>query len=403
MLSVTTLGKFQIMNEYGVLNDDNMHSTMLTKLLIYLIVYREKNLTTDEIAVALWQDEEVDNPAGALKNLMYRLRKQLKKRLGDTEFIITNRGSYCWNPDVQLVVDVEQFEKVLDKAKLCLNDVSARINYYERGIQLYQGDFMSKLSDMHWIATMSTYYHSQYLSAIKSLAEIYVEAGMFDELESLCNEALQHDATDEQLHYFLILARMKNHKLNLAMESYEKACDILIRELGVRKPVKLQKIYQELLKMNKGTKAEKMEHVQEDMMEENPEGAFFCGYPVFREIYRLEARKGIRNGEREYVLLLTMKLDGLQGEASDTVDQFRIKKAMNGLENTLKTALRIGDVVSKYSDSQFVILLPYCSYECGMLVANRIISRFYDDNPQNKGMSITINLEEVTVGGTIVQ
>lgn len=403
MLSVTTLGKFQIMNEYGVLNDDNMHSTMLTKLLIYLIAYREKNLTTDEIAVALWHDEEVENPAGALKNLMYRLRKQLKKRLGDAEFIVTNRGSYRWNPDVELIVDVEQLEKVLDKAKLCSNDVSARINYYERGIQMYQGDFMSKLSDMHWIATMSTYYHSLYLSAIKSLAEIYVEAGMFDELESLCNEALKYDAADEQLHYFLILARMKNHKLKLAMESYEKACDILIRELGVKKPAKLQKIYQELLKMNKGTKAEKMEHVQEDMMEENPEGAFFCGYPVFREIYRLEARKGIRNGEREYVLLLTMKLDGLQGEASDTVDQFRIKKAMNGLENTLKTALRIGDVVSKYSDSQFVILLPYCSYECGMLVANRIISRFYDDNPQNKGMSITINLEEVTVAGTIVQ
>lgn len=403
MISVTTLGKFQIVNEYGMLNDDNIHSTMLTKLLIFLIAYREKNLTTDEIAEALWHDEEVENPAGALKNLMYRLRKLLKNNLGDAEFIITNRGSYCWNPDVQLIVDAEQFEHILEKAKLCTEDISAGINYYERGIQLYQGDFMSKLSDEHWAAAMSTYYHSLYLSAIKSLAEIYIEAAMFDELESLCNEALKHDAADEQLHYFLILARMKNHKLKLAMESYEKACDILMRELGIRKPAKLQKIYQELLQMNKGTKAEKMEYVQEDMMEENPEGAFFCGYPVFREIYRLEARKGIRNGETEYVLLLTMKLEGLIEEASDKVEQFRMKKAMSGLENTLKTALRIGDVVSKYSDSQFVILLPYCSYECGMLVANRIISRFYDENPQNKGMSITINLEEVTVAGTIVQ
>lgn len=403
MISVTTLGKFQIVNEYGMLNDENVHSAMLTKLLIFLIAYREKNLTTDEIAEALWHDEEVENPAGALKNLMYRLRKLLKNNLGNAEFIITNRGSYCWNPEEQLIVDAEQFEHILEKAKLCTEDISAGINYYERGIQLYQGDFMSKLSDAHWAAAMSTYYHSLYLSAIKSLAEIYIEAGMFDDLESLCNEALKHDATDEQLHYFLILARMKNHKLKLAMESYEKACDILMRELGVRKPAKLQKIYQELLQMNKGTKAEKMEHVQEDMMEENPEGAFFCGYPVFREIYRLEARKGIRNGETEYVLLLTMKLEGLHEEASDKVEQFRMKKAMSGLENTLKTALRIGDVVSKYSDSQFVILLPYCSYECGMLVANRIISRFYDDNPQNKGMSITINLEEVTVAGTIVQ
>lgn len=333
---------------------------------------------------------------------MYRLRSLLKKRLGDTEFIITTRGAYRWNPDVQVAVDTEQFERILEKAKDNQADASARISYYELAIQLYQGDYMPKFSDVHWVTTLSTYYHSLYLSAIKSLAETYVEAERFDELERICNEALKYDSTDEQIHYFLILARMKNHKLKLAMESYEKACDILVRELGIRKPAKLQKIYEELLKMNKGTKAEKMEDVQEDMIEANPEGAFFCGYPVFREIYRLEARKGIRNGETEYVLLLTMRLDGLSEDIANQIEQFRMKKAMNGLENTLKTALRIGDVVSKYSDSQFVILLPYCSYECGMLVANRIISKFYDENPQNRGMSITINLEEVTALGTIV-
>lgn len=403
MLSLVTLGKFGMQNEHGRLDDDNTRSAMMTKLLIFLITYREKSLTMDEIAAALWQDEEVENPAGALKNLMYRLRNLLNKNLGDDEYIITTRGSYQWNPKVQVIVDVEQFEQVLNKAKYDSLDNSARMNYYEIGIQLFQGEFMSKLSEVHWVATLSTYYHSMYLSAIKSLAEIYAEAEMFDELERICTEALKHDATDEQIHYFLILARMKNNKLNLAMESYEKACDILIRELGIRRPAKLQKIYKELLKMNKGTKAEKMEDVREDMIEMNPEGAFFCGYPVFREIYRLEARKGVRNGDTQYVLLLTMRIDGISEEAVDKAEQFRLRKAMSGLENTLKTALRIGDVVSKYSDSQYVILLPYCNYECGMLIANRIISKFYDDNPQNKGMSITINLEEVAVAGAIVQ
>lgn len=403
MLSVNTLGKFQIVNECGALNDDNIRSAMLTKLLLFLITHREKLLTTDEIAAAMWHEEEVENPAGALKNLMYRLRNILKKHFGEAEFIITSRGAYGWNSEVQMVVDIEQFEHILELAKHSSKDISTKINYYERAIQLYQGDFMIKLTDMHWVATMSTYYHSLYLSAVKSLAELYIEVGMFDELESVCNQALKYDSTDEQLHYFLIFSRMKNNKLKLAIESYEKACNILIRELGVRKPAKLQKIYQELLKMNKGTEAENMEHVQEDMAENNPEGAFFCGYPVFREIYRLEARKGIRNGEKEYVLLLTMKLKGQQEDASNQVDQFRMKKAMTSLENTLKTALRIGDVVAKYSDSQFVILLPYCSYECGMLVANRIISRFYDENTKNRSMSICINLEEVAVAGTIVQ
>lgn len=403
MLSVNTLGKFQIMSECEALNDDNIHSTMLTKLLLFMIIHREQSMTVDEITTALWHEEEVDNPAGALKNLMYRLRNLLKKHFGDTDFIITNRGSYCWNPDVKLVVDVEEFERLLEKAKLCTEDANNAIIYYEKAVRIYQGDFMSKLTDMHWVVTMSTYYHSMYLSAIKGLAELYIASGLFDELESICNEALQYDPVDEQLHYYLILARMKNNKLKLAMESYEKACDILDRELGIKRPAKLQKIYEELLKMNKGTKAENIERVQEDMSEKDPEGAFFCGYPVFREIYRLEARKIKRLGEAEYVLLLTVKTDNQLAGSTEQIEQFRMKKIMDGLETTIRETLRIGDVVAKYSESQFVILLSFCSYECGMLVANRIISRFYHENPKYRGLKIRVNLEEVTTASEIVQ
>lgn len=403
MLSVNTLGKFQIMSECEALNDDNIHSTMLTKLLLFMIIHREQSMTVDEITTALWHEEEVDNPAGALKNLMYRLRNLLKKHFGDTDFIITNRGSYCWNPDVKLVVDVEEFERLLEKAKLCTEDANNAIIYYEKAVRIYQGDFMSKLTDMHWVVTMSTYYHSMYLSAIKGLAELYIASGLFDELESICNEALQYDPVDEQLHYYLILARMKNNKLKLAMESYEKACDILDRELGIKRPAKLQKIYEELLKMNKGTKAENIERVQEDMSEKDPEGAFFCGYPVFREIYRLEARKRKRLGEAEYVLLLTVKTDNQLAGSTEQIEQFRMKKIMDGLETTIRETLRIGDVVAKYSESQFVILLSFCSYECGMLVANRIISRFYHENPKYRGLKIRVNLEEVTTASEIVQ
>ena len=70
MLTVSTFGKFQITDGDSVMNDENLRSPMLSKLFMYMLIYREKTLTTDDIATAIWQDEEVDNPAGALKNLM---------------------------------------------------------------------------------------------------------------------------------------------------------------------------------------------------------------------------------------------------------------------------------------------------------------------------------------------
>lgn len=404
MFIVNTLGKFQIIHDDVVLDDDGIRSPMVTKLLLFMLAHREQTLTTDEISVALWQEEEVDNPANALKNLMYRLRATLKKYFGDVEFITTSRGSYCWNSEIELKVDAEQFKELINMAKEEEGENNAlAICYYEEAIRLYQGDFMPKLVELHWVVTLNTYYHSMYLSAIKGLAELYIEAKMFDELENICNEALTIDNVDEQLHYYLIYARVKNHKQQLAMQSYEKACEILNKELGVRNSEKLQEIYEEILKMSKATEAEKIENVQEDITEVGVEGVFFCGYPVFREIYRLEARKMARMGGMEYVLLLTVKQKGAVVNSVKQVENFRVKKAMEALEQIIDRSLRIGDVAAKYSDSQYIILLPTCTYDAGMQVAERIVTKFHRKNPSYSNVEIEINLEEVVAASVIVK
>ena len=54
MLTVNTLGKFQIIEADVVLDDDKIRSTRLSNLFVYLILHRTKTLTVDEIASALW-------------------------------------------------------------------------------------------------------------------------------------------------------------------------------------------------------------------------------------------------------------------------------------------------------------------------------------------------------------
>lgn len=296
MITINTLGKFQVMDEQGILNDDNIRSVMMTKLLMYMIMHRKQTLTSERIASVLWQDEKVDNPANALKNLIYRLRTLMKTHLGVQDLIITKRGIASWNPEVELVVDVEVFEGLCTKAKLAENkqDIAAAIEYYERAISLYHGDFMPRLTDVDWIVTEHTYYHSMFITAIKDLGELYIEAKMYEELEKICNAALDHENVNEELYYYLILALIRQNKQKQAMELYDKGCKILYKELGIRNPTRLQEVYKELLKEKKGIQIEGMDRVQEDMQEENPDGAFFCGYPVFKEIYRLEMRKSTR-------------------------------------------------------------------------------------------------------------
>lgn len=399
MLTVNTLGKFQMTDGMTVVDDEQLRSPMLSKLFMYMLLYREKTLTTDDISTAIWQDEEIDNPAGALKNLMYRLRKTLTSFFGEEEFILTNRGSYRWNPDVKVILDIEKFEKLINEAK-AENVYEDAIIKYEQAISIYQGDFLPQLLDMHWILTLNTYYHSLFLSCAKGLADLYAKTEQYEKLDKLCSNALKYENGDEQLFCYQIEARMRCGKISLALESYEKAREIMEKELGIRKTTILNKVYEELLAMSKGQSAYSMNEVREDIVEEEPEGVFFCGYPIFKEIYHLEARKSTRAKESEYLLLLT-----ITGKKEDTAElaQFRTKQAMNGMEKTIKDSLRVGDVAAKYSDTQFIILLPSTTEELALLVANRLISKLFDLDSKYKNVNVRVNIEQVSMNGQFVQ
>lgn len=398
MLTVNSLGKFQITDGNVVVGDEELRSNMLSKLLLYILLYRDKTLTIEDITTAVWQDEEIENPAGALKNLMYRLRKTLSKCFENQDFILTNRGSYRWNSQVSVNFDIEQFDKLMNEAKQ-ENTLEKAELLYEQAIALYQGDFMVRLTDMHWILTLNTYYHSLYLSCVKALSEIYLKLERYENLEKICTDALKLESGDEELYCYQIEARMRCGKVNLAMDSYEKAREIMEKELGVRKTTILNKVYDELMKISKGGSSYNFDEIKEDIEEPNPTGVFMCGYPIFKEIYHLEARKSTRSDEPENLVLLTVQARETEEPA---VAEFRVKQVMAGLEETIGECLRVGDVAAKYSDTQFILLLSTCTQKLAMLVANRIISRLYEKNSNYKKVNVKINVEEVSMNGKLV-
>lgn len=403
MLVVKTLGKFEVLDGVHVLDDNVLRSDMLKKLLIYILLHRDHAATIQELSEALWQEDEVDNPAGALKNLMYRLRTLLKKALGDEQYIITSQGAYGWNSKIEIDFDAERFEEYCKKAK-DTQQKEKRIAYYEKALTLYRGDFMERTLDQHWAVTLSTYYHSLFLSSVKVIAELYMEQERFEELEDISVHALGMDNVDEEIHCYYIRSLIRQNKYDLAMTRYEEAVKILYDTLGVRNPAKLSEVQKELLKMSKGNEAESLVNIHGDMVEEEDSvGVYFCGYPVFREIYRLEVRKNARLGEAEYIVLFTIEIrDGVNVE-NDKMEHFIIGQSMSKLETALASVLRIGDVAARYSDSQYIILLPTCTYESSVMVARRIVDK-YEKLDRSKKVKIKTEFEQLSeIKSTLVR
>ena len=81
-------------------------SESLIRLIVILIMNRTRGVTSTELVEALWFNEEIENPIGALKNLIYRLRMILSKTISEQNFILTRRGGYCWNSELRIEPDL---------------------------------------------------------------------------------------------------------------------------------------------------------------------------------------------------------------------------------------------------------------------------------------------------------
>lgn len=123
------------------------------------------------------------------------------------------------------------------------------------------------------------------------------------------------------------------------------------------------------------------------MIEEDISGAFQCSYETFKKIYQLEVRKAMRRGFSEYIVLLTIDVKEHLKRNKEIIEAI-IESTSSLLNQTILSTLRVGDTFTKYSNYQYLILLPDCTDENARRVVERIVKNFYQ---ADKYQRITIN------------
>jgi hypothetical protein len=130
--------------------------------------------------------------------------------------------------------------------------------------------------------------------------------------------------------------------------------------------------------------------IQQDLRETAKKaGAFFCEYGSFREIYRLEARRCKRSGLCIHIVLITVSNQDGSIPLLKTLN-----KTMEQLQEVIAQYLRSGDVVSRYSSAQFIIMLPGASLEDSERVVARILSQFRRRHRMNR-LKISPRIREI--------
>ena len=380
MLEIRMLGEFSI--KYGDSDISGIinRSKRLRTLFAYLITHSNREVSQDELIDILWPDENIENPANTLKTILHRARSAIAALGVDNahSYISYHRGAYSWTPVEPCFVDIHEFERLCLMGDRAGKDNALRIDSFTRVIDLYKGDFLPKNSLDHWVIPLFGYYRTKFTSAVHDSTTYFASAGQHEEIIPLCQKGITIDPYEEYFHQSLILAYVATGRQQQAMEHYDYVTALFFNKFGVNPSPELTALYREVVKSSKKTEAN-LRVIIEDLKEERAEaGCFYCDYEPFRTIYQLEARAAARSGQIVYICLLT--LTGAQGiQAKNKA----FAKIMAKLKETVTLSLRHGDLFTRYSVNQYLLMLPTTSFETSDRVVKRIADTFRRENPKS--------------------
>lgn len=348
-ITINLFDTFEI-RKSGEIILENLSNTRKTKVfLTYLLLNKHRVIPHKELFELLWSGQEYSNPGTALRTLLYRYRNLISESGYNAlaESIISKRGAYQWNSDIDVAIDIDDFE---DYANIGLNEavsIENRMDCLKKAIALYRGPLLKEFEGEHWIVHKAVKYRDMFIIASSQYAALLKENGNKAEALNVLKNAIEKAG-----HTDLI-------DLELEILSSDDNTEADIERYDV---VKTQ-----VYAMN-----EEVDILQRNMeADDTDDTAFVCDFSMFKDIYHLQRRLLARTGETMFV---SMMMVGYATE--DAADSLRNERVMKSLLDSTRRSLRCGDSICRYSDSCLAIMFPAGSFDDAKKILERVRKRF---------------------------
>lgn len=372
ILQVHMLGRFSLTYGEKQINCTGSRSKLLWNLLAYLLCHRGTSVSTEELIPVLWKHENNDNPAGAVRTAVHRARTMLSE-LTEVPFILSKNGGYMWNPQVETVTDAEEFERLYAAAD------GTDIENCFAAMELYRGKLLPMQSSELWVMPLQAYYHNLYESLVDRVVPVLEQEKRCEEGIDFCNRSLQIDPYSEKIYQYLMRFLLIAEDRQEVIHVYEEMSKLLLSTFGIMPDQESRALYREALNAVQNGSVVTPEAAQEGLSEQwEISGALVCDYDFFKMLYQAQARTIVRSGLVIHTVLLTLK-----GRNSREISDKSLALAMDNLEKHLSASLRKGDVITRCSSSQFMVMLPSANYENSCKVCQRFISSFEKKYPHS--------------------
>jgi len=211
------------------------------------------------------------------------------------------------------------------------------------------------------------YYRSMYVKSVLTLVEILRHLQDYEEIARVCQNAVQIVPFEENLHLHLMEALIKEGRMDEAREHYYFIDAQFHQKLGEKPSRRLQELYQQT-QIKEPEICKDLHSISRRLSEhDDVEGAFFCHPDSFCSFYQLERRRLERAHLPGVLCLAYIKVP------EDCPDKkYLIDYSAEKVKEVLLNNLRTGDVICRWDETQFLILLQGVDQDGAKKVVGRI-------------------------------
>jgi len=171
--------------------------------------------------------------------------------------------------------------------------------------------------------------------------------------------------SDWQAYQIEALISQENYKE--AYQLYDTTVRRYTDDMGLPPSDKMLENYRKMSRKLQQPQTELME-IQSSLVENPVSGAYYCSYPSFIDTYHIMQRNMERIGFSAFMLLCTL----VDYEGKPISNKEKLEERGRALKESIGSSLRKGDVYTKFSASQYLVLLIGSTREGCDVVARRI-------------------------------
>ncbi len=247
-LTILTFGRIQISLGDHIITGMEWRSQTARDLMLLLMLHPE-GLTKEQVGLIFWPDISPAELKIRFKNTIYRLRHAAGK-----DVVVFEDDIYYFNRTMDYEADFETFNREIQLAGLARKP-EQEIQHYRRAVELYKGDFLPEIND-EWVLVERERLHQKYITALKRLAELYLETSQPVEALVWADQYLQFDPINESVYQLIMRCYASMGNVNMVVKQYQALSSLLEKELGSEPSPQTISLYDLLTRSRRKTEAD---------------------------------------------------------------------------------------------------------------------------------------------------